>query len=111
MKKQAWVHFHRRASERFGVSLSERTTEQIEECIRAGSFHRICDQRGGDVSVYRVPMGKEMSAVVYHNVRQTVLTILPIEWMSRAHRLERELSEVCGGEVLPEEKDENNANG
>lgn len=88
MNKLAYIHFRNRCRERFGITLSEKQVEEIEQCCRDGSYYKIEDQRPG-VALYRVQMGREMSAVAYDGDRRTVLTILPIAWTGRAYRMER----------------------
>jgi hypothetical protein len=93
MDRVAYLHFARRAKERFGVVLSEHLVYEIESCIRKGYYHRICRQ-GDDIALYRVPVGRKMAAVAYNHVTGVALTIMPIEWTGRAYKIERELAAV-----------------
>ncbi len=87
-KQRAFFHFQRRCRERFGISLNDRETEQIGQLCHDGSYFKILDQYEG-VALYRVRMGKEMAAVAYDYNRETVLTIMPIAWTSRSHKIAR----------------------
>jgi hypothetical protein len=87
-KQGAFVHFQRRCRERFGISLNDQETEQIGQLCHDGSYFKILDQYEG-VGLYRVRMGKEMAAIAYDRNRETVLTIMPIAWTSRSHKIER----------------------
>lgn len=88
MDRRAHIHFRGRVKERFGVELTFDDLEKMEECIQSGYFSKIRDQ-GDFVSIYRVRIGKEMAAVAYDHGSRTVITAMPVEWMSRSSMMER----------------------
>lgn len=89
MDKRAYIHFRNRCEQRFGIVLSEVQVEQIGELCRDGSYPIIRPACAG-IGLYRVRMGREMAVVVYDYVSRNALTIMPLAWAGRAHRLERE---------------------
>ena len=89
MDKRAYIHFRKRCEQRFGIVLSEAQVEQIGELCRDGSYPRIRPVRDA-VGLHRVRMGREMAVVVYDSASRNALTIMPLAWAGRAHRLERE---------------------
>ena len=91
MDRPAYLHFVKRARERFGLVLTERLVLNMEDCIRKGFYSRICEQ-GEGLTLYRVPAGKRMAAVAYNRTTETVVTIMPIEWTTQSHRVEREVA-------------------
>lgn len=89
MDKRAYIHFRNRCEQRFGIVLSEAQVEEIGELCRDGSYPRIRPVRNA-VGLHRVRMGREMAVVVYDGANRNALTIMPLAWAGRAHRLERE---------------------
>ena len=76
--KSQVVHAQRRALERYGLNVNEKTNRQFVNMIQAGKA-TLLQKQSLRVAKYRIEFEEKTYIVIYDRKRKTIVTFLPDE--------------------------------